>query len=82
MGIMVVILLGTAGGIGAYFYLKTQKRAKRTGEPDPDLDDADAEDEDYLKDLGIDEDPILDFSDEEADMLAGISDSNQDETEK
>ena len=82
MGIMVVILLGTAGGIGAYFYLKTQKRAKRTGEPDPDPDDADAEDEDYLKDLGIDEDPILDFSDEEADMLAGISDSNQDETEK
>ena len=63
MGIMVVILLGTAGGIGAYFYLKTQKRAKRTGEPDPDPDDADAEDEDYLKDLGIDEDPILDFSD-------------------
>ena len=82
MGIMVVILLGTAGGIGAYFYLKTQKRAKRTGEPDPDLDDADAEDEDYLKDLGIDEDPILDFSDEEADLLAGMSDSNQDETEE
>lgn len=82
MGIMVVILLGTVGGIGAYFYLKTRKRVKRTGEPDPDPDDADAEDEDYLKDLGIDEDPILDFSDEEADMLAGMSDSNQDETEE
>ena len=82
MGIMVVILLGTAGGIGAYLYLKTQKRAKRIGEPDPDPDDADAEDEDYLKDLGIDEDPILDFSDEEADLLAGMNDSNQDETEE
>ena len=82
MGIMVVILLGTAGGIGAYLYLKTQKRAKRTVEPDPDPDDVDAEDEDYLKDLGIDEDPILDFSDEEADLLAGMGDSNQDETEE
>ena len=82
MGIMVVILLGTAGGIGAYLYLKTQKRAKRTGEPDPDPDDVDAEDEDYLKDLGIDEDPNLDFSDEEADLLAGMGDSNQDETEE
>lgn len=80
--IMVIILLGTAGGIGAYLYLKTQKRVKRTGEPDPDSDDADAEDEDYLKDLGIDEDPILDFSDEEADLLAGMSDSNQDENEE
>lgn len=82
MGIMVVILLGTAGGIGAYLYLKTQKRAKRTGELDPDPDEDDAEDEDYLKDLGIDEDPILDFSDEEADLLAGMSYSNQYETEE
>ena len=77
-GLMVLLLLGTIGGIGGFLYLKNNKKkpVKIVG-PDPDADYTDDE-EDYLAGLGEDDDfedeDIAEDFDEDLDVTD--SDSN------
>lgn len=56
-GIMAFILVGALAGIGGFLYVKSGKGKKKTDTPDPDADYFDSDDENYLADLGIDEEP-------------------------
>ena len=77
-GLMVLLLLGTIGGIGGFLYLKNNKKKPvKTVGPDPDADYTDDE-EDYLAGLGEDDDfedeDIAEDFDEDLDVTD--SDSN------
>lgn len=60
-GIMGIILLLTAGGIGGFMYFKSGRGKKKQDAPDPDADYFDDEDdEDYLEGLDMEEDAVSD----------------------
>lgn len=67
--IMALVLVGALAGIGGFMYVKSGKGKKKADEPDPDADYIDSvDDEDYLADLGIENE-----MDEDAD--AGVTDA-------
>ena len=60
-GIMAFILVGTLAGIGGFLYVKSGKAKEKADVPDPDADYFDGDDdEDYLADMGIEEDVLAD----------------------
>lgn len=78
-GIMAFILVGTLAGIGGFLYVKSDKAKKKADVPDPDADYFDGDDdEDYLVDMGIEEDVLAD-PEEDSDES---SDAKTDETDE
>lgn len=85
--IMALVLVGALAGIGGFMYVKSGKGKKKADEPDPDADYIDSvDDEDYLADLGVedemDKEPEDDFTDEVLDDedldTADFSDDQED----
>lgn len=66
-GIMGVVLILALGGIGGFFYMKSNKGKKKDNEPDPDADYFDDdEEEDYLTDMDIEEDAVSENEEEDS----------------
>lgn len=78
-GIMAFILVGTLAGIGGFLYVKSGKAKKKADVPDPDADYFDGDDdEDYLVDMGIEEDVLAD-SEEDSDESSDVQNDDTDE---
>lgn len=78
-GIMAFILVGTLAGIGGFLYVKSGKAKKKADVPDPDADYFDGDDdEDYLVDMGIEEDVLAD-PEEDSDESSDVQNDDTDE---
>ena len=78
-GIMAFILVGTLVGIGGFLYVKSGKAKKKADVPDPDADYFDGDDdEDYLVDMGIEEDVLAD-PEEDSDESSDVQNDDTDE---
>lgn len=78
-GIMAFILVGTLAGIGGFMYVKSGKAKKKADVPDPDADYFDGDDdEDYLVDMGIEEDVLAD-PEEDSDESSDVQNDDTDE---
>lgn len=78
-GIMAFILVGTLAGIGGFLYVKSGKAKKKADVPDPDADYFDGDDdEDYLADMGIEEDVLAD-PEEDSDESSDVQNDDTDE---
>ena len=78
-GIMAFILVGTLAGIGGFLYVKSGKVKKKADVPDPDADYFDGDDdEDYLVDMGIEEDVLAD-PEEDSDESSDVQNDDTDE---
>lgn len=78
-GIMAFILVGTLAGIGGFLYVKSGKTKKKADVPDPDADYFDGDDdEDYLVDMGIEEDVLAD-PEEDSDESSDVQNDDTDE---
>lgn len=78
-GIMAFILAGTLAGIGGFLYVKSGKAKKKADVPDPDADYFDGDDdEDYLVDMGIEEDVLAD-PEEDSDESSDVQNDDTDE---
>lgn len=78
-GIMAFILVGTLAGIGGFLYVKSGKAKKKVDVPDPDADYFDGDDdEDYLVDMGIEEDVLAD-PEEDSDESSDVQNDDTDE---
>lgn len=78
-GIMAFILVGTLAGIGGFLYVKSGKAKKKAAVPDPDADYFDGDDdEDYLVDMGIEEDVLAD-PEEDSDESSDVQNDDTDE---
>lgn len=76
-GIMAFILVGTLAGIGGFLYVKSGKAKKKADVPDPDADYFDGDDdEDYLVDMGIEEDVLAD-PEEDSDESSDVQDTDE-----
>lgn len=77
--IMAFILMGTLAGIGGFLYVKSGKAKKKADVPDPDADYFDGDDdEDYLVDMGIEEDVLAD-PEEDSDESSDVQNDDTDE---
>ena len=77
--IMAFILMGTLAGIGGFLYVKSGKAKKKADVPDPDVDYFDGDDdEDYLVDMGIEEDVLAD-PEEDSDESSDVQNDDTDE---
>ncbi len=79
-GIMAVVLIITLAGMGGFVYLKSNKGKKKDQGQDPDIDYFDDDEEDYLADMDIGEETVADQeADEDAVMEDDILMDDSDE---